>query len=137
MLDLDISVLFISLLIGALVMVLNRLYFRPVGEIIRRREDKVVKDSQKLESLTSNIEEKTQTIEKALADAKRESVHLKEELIKKGETVRDQILDEAREKSKQLLDLKMDELERQVRAAEKKLLAEVGNFSKKIKDTIR
>ena len=136
MLDLDISVVFISLLLWVLVVVLNRLYFRPVGEIIRRREEKVVKDSQELESLTSNIEEKTQTIEKALADAKRESVHLKEELIKKGETVRDQVLDEAREKSKELLDLKTNELERQIRDAEKKLLADVGGFSKKIKDTI-
>jgi hypothetical protein len=50
--------------------------------------------------------------------------------------VRDRVLEEAREKSKQLLDIKMDELERQIKDAEKKLLADVGSFSKKIKDTI-
>ena len=136
MLDLDLSVVFISLLVWVLVAVLSRLYFRPVGEIIRKREEKVARDSQELESLTRNIEEKTQKIEKTLSDAKRESVHLKEELIRKGEAVKGRMLEDAREESKKLLGVKMEELERQIRDAEEKLLAEVGGFSEKIKEIL-
>jgi F-type H+-transporting ATPase subunit b len=136
MLDLDISVIFISLLILLLMALLNKLYYRPVGNIIKNREEKIKQDSTQLESMTSEIEEKTLAIEQVLLDTKKETIHLKEELIQKGEEVRDQIIDEARKKSKALFERKMIELDGEISLAEKKLIDEIRAFNQQLKKTL-
>jgi F-type H+-transporting ATPase subunit b len=136
MLNLDISVIFISLLILLLMTILNKIYYKPVGTIIQKREEKIEQDSAQLENMTNEIEEKTQTIEKILLDTKRETIRLKEELIQKGENVRDQIVNEAREKSKILFENKMEELDGQITQAETKLIEEIRTFNRELKKTL-
>ena len=136
MLNLDISVIFISLLILLLMAVLNKIYYKPVGNIIKNREDKIKQDSTQLDTMTNEIEEKTQSIEKILLDTKKETIRLKEELIQKGEDVRDQIVNEAREKSKKLFENKMEELDGQISRAEKKLAEEIKIFNRELKKTL-
>lgn len=136
MLDLDISVIFISLLILLLMVLLNKIYYRPVGNIIKKREDKIEQDSTRLESMTSEIEEKTLSIEKVLLDTKKETILLKEELIQKGEAVRDQIVEEARKQSKALFEKKMNELDGEISQAEKKMIDEIRLFNQQLKKTL-
>jgi F-type H+-transporting ATPase subunit b len=136
MLNLDISVIFVSLLILLLMAVLNKIYYKPVGNIIKKREDKINQDSTHLETMTNEIEEKTQSIEKILLDTKKETIRLKEELIRKGEAVRDQIVNEAREKSKELFEKKMEELDGQISRAEIKLAEEIKIFNRELKKTL-
>jgi F-type H+-transporting ATPase subunit b len=115
--------------------ILNKIYFNPVGKIINERENKIARDSQKLESMTAEIEDKTRTIEKVLADSRRESLHLQEELIQKGEAVRDRMIVEAREKSKSLFDQKMRQLDSEISRAEEQLSGDIESFSRKVRDT--
>jgi len=133
MLDLDLSLVFISLLIWVLMVVLNRVYFRPIGGIIRQREEKIGKDSEDLADTRREIEAKTRAIEQKLASAKRDSVQIREELILNGESVRERMVNEAREASRLHFDRRMRELERQIQEAEKRLMAEVDTFSQAIK----
>ncbi len=125
----------VIILISLLVKILNKIYFKPVGKIIDERENKISQDSRKLESMTVEIEEKTQDIEKVLNESRKESMRLQEELIQKGEAVRDQVVIETRKKSKSLFGEKMKQLDAEIIRAEKYLSNEIELFSKKVRDT--
>ena len=62
MLDLDISIFFIMFLVWFLMSILNKIYYKPVGNLIGERESKIKKDSEQIEALSNEIEEKTQKI---------------------------------------------------------------------------
>lgn len=134
MLNLDSSLFVVVVLVWILLMVLDKLYFKPVGKVIDERETKIERESAQIESMTNEIEEKTRHIETVLKDAKKESGKIKEELIKKGEDVREKILADARKRSRERFDAKMKDLDVEIADAEKKLEQEIGLFSEKMKE---
>jgi len=134
MLELNTSLFAVSALVGILFFVLNRLYFRPVGQLIKERENKIEQENTRIETNLSEIEEKTGHIEAVLREAQKESRRVKEELIKKGEEVREHLITDARENSRRVKDTKISQLEEEIMAAEKKLEQEIGLFSSKIKE---
>ena len=135
MLDINIPyVIFVALLVWILMVVLDRLYYKPIGQVIEERDSKIKKESGQIESKTNEIEEKTHHIEKILIDAKKESSGIKEELIKKGEEVREQVITDARENSKKTFETKMKQLDEEIAAAGKKLEQEIQVFSDRIKE---
>lgn len=134
MLSLDISLVFVALLVWFLMVVLNKIFFKPVGLVLEQRESKIESESSRIESMTREIEEKAQQVETKLKDAKKESARIKEELIKKGEEAREQLLVKTRIESQKLRETRMNELDAQIVAAEKKLTQEVGVFSEKLKE---
>ncbi len=134
MLDINASLFGIALLVGILLFVLNRLYYKPIGRVIEERESKIKNDSTLLETKKKDIEETTQDIEKRLRNAQKKARETLEELIKKGENTREQKLLEAREKAKIILDARMKQLDDELSQAEKKLELEISSFSDKIKE---
>ena len=134
MLELNFSFVFIFLLIWGLMLVLNRIYFRPVGRIIDEREARVKGDSEKLDSLVREIEEKTRRVEVMIADARNESFRIREEWIRKGEEFRETMIENAREKSTRQFEEQMKRLETEIAAAQKQLESEISIFSQKIKE---
>jgi len=134
MLDLDISILIVFVLVGILLVVLNRLYYKPIGEVMAERESKIKKENTQIETNLNEIDDKTLHIEEVLKETQKESRNIREDLIKKGEEVRDQMLQDAREKSRHLFESKMKQLDDQILIAEKKLEQEIDVFSNKIKD---
>lgn len=101
---------------------------------MEEREGKIEKDSKEIEDLALEIDEKTDEIEVVLKNARKESMKIKEELIKKGEEVRENILAESREGSKKLFTEKMSELDRELRKSEEQLKEQVDIFSRKIQE---
>ena len=134
MLELNFSFVFIFLLIWGLMLVLNRIYFRPVGRIIDEREARVKGDSEKLDSLVREIEEKTRRVEVMIADARNESFRIREEWIRKGEEFRETMIENAREKSTRQFEEQMKRLETEIAAAQKQLESEISIFSQRIKE---
>ncbi len=128
------EILFVLATITILMIVLNKLFFKPVGGIIKEREVKVKADSEILQNMVEQINEKTSKIESELKKARREAGRLKEDLIKEGESVKDKIIEETRDKTKTLMLQKMTELETTLVEAEKKLGKEISSFSDKIKE---
>lgn len=114
--------------------VLKRIFFGPVGKIIDEREARVKGDSEKLESLVGEIEEKTRRVENMVADARRESSRIREEWIRKGEEFRETLIENARDKSARQFDARMKQLETEISTAQKQLESEVAVFSRKIKE---
>lgn len=134
MLNLDNSVFIIALLVWFLMIVLNRIFFKPVGQVIEQRETKIETEIKLLESMTGDIENKSQYLEKRLHDAKKESARIKEELMKKGEEAREQLLARTRVESQKLLEIKMKELDAEITGAEVKLKQDISVFSDKLKE---
>jgi len=64
MLNLDISLFFVALLVWFLMVVLNKIYFKPAGLVLEQRESKIESESSRIEFMTREIEEKTQQVEK-------------------------------------------------------------------------
>ena len=137
MLDLDLSFLAILVLVWVLMMILDRIYFRPVGATIHRREALVAEDEEKLSSLTRDIREGTTRIESSLQQARKESMKAREEMITRGESVRDELLAAARENSRRTMEKEMSRLEREIRSAESELNARAGEFSARIGEIFR
>jgi F-type H+-transporting ATPase subunit b len=134
MLELNSSFVFVFLLIWGLMIVLNRIFFRPVGRILDEREARVKDDSEKLDSLVREIEEKTRRVEVMIADARDESFRIREGWIRKGEEFRETLIENAREKSARQFEEQMKRLETEIAAAQKQLESEVSIFSQKIKE---
>jgi F-type H+-transporting ATPase subunit b len=134
MLDLDISLIVVSVLVGILMLILNRVYFNPIGQVINQREAKIAGESTQIETNMQTIEEKTRHIEAVLKEAQKDSRGIREELIRKGEEVREQVVQDARENSKKMFKTKMEQLDQQILSAEKALEQEITVFSAKIKE---
>lgn len=129
-----IEILFVLAIVSILMFFLNKIFFKPIGGIIKDREIKVKSDSDILQNMVEQINDKTSLIETELKKARREAGKLKEELIKEGESVKDKIIEETREKTKTLMLKKMSELENTLIEAEKALGKEINTFSEKIKE---
>ena len=134
MLELNFSFVVVFLLVWTLMAVLKRVFFGPVGKIIDEREARIKGDSEKLESLIGEIEEKTRRVENMVADARKESSRIREEWIRKGEEFRETLIENARDKSARQFDERMKQLGTEIAAAQKQLESEVAVFSRKIKE---
>jgi len=133
MLDLNSSLLWIFFMVWGLYLVLTRIFFKPVGKIIDEREAKIAADSKRLQGMVSQVEIHTQALETQMAQARKDALQIREEWSRKGEGVRALSLSEAKEKAVRIMDEKMNQLESEVKIAEKTLEKQVAVFSEKIK----
>jgi len=120
-------------MVWALYIVLNRIFFKPVGKIIDEREARVAVDSERLQGMMNQVEIHTQAVETQMAEARKDALQIREDWSKKGEDVRAHALSEAKEKAARIMKEKMNALEVEVRAAEKTLEKEIVVFSEKIR----
>jgi F-type H+-transporting ATPase subunit b len=136
MLDLDGSFLAILALVWILMLVLDRIFFRPVGRVITERESRIRADSEQLAALLAESEKKTRGIEDSLREARRAAGRTREELIGRGEAARAELAARARDQAAVLLEEKMAELERSIAAAESRLQTEAAVFSNQIRQAL-
>ena len=132
MLDLDLSFLLILALIWILMLIMDRIFFRPVGETIRHREATVAADERRLNELNTEINAGAQRIETSLQKARLQSVKTREELIAQGEAAREELIAGARQQARQVMDREMERLEREIHSAEVQLQKQAGEFSRQI-----
>jgi len=133
MLDLNSSFIWIFFLIWLLYLILNRIFFKPINEIITARETKISTDTNRQESMVAEIETRTRAIEAQLSQARREAQQIKEGLLKNGEDIRSRTVTSAKEQAVRVLDEKMSQLESEIVAAENTLAMQISVFSDKIK----
>lgn len=134
MLSLDISFLFIVLLVWVLMIVLDKIYYKPIGKIVGQRENKIEKDSASIEHMIADVENKTKNIEDVLTKARKDSMKLKENLIKKNEEKIEILISEEKENSRKIFKENMKKLDEEIAYAEKKLEIEIDKFSNEIKE---
>jgi len=134
MLDLDITVFYTIIILWVLLIVLNRIFYKPVGKIIDEREKKSEADNTEIEMMKTDIEKRSTEIEFVLKKARRDSINISEKIIKSGELARDELLTSTRKRAGEDFKEKMISLGNEIDKAEGKLKDEIGNFSKKIEE---
>ncbi|MEN8223480.1 MAG: ATP synthase F0 subunit B [Acidobacteriota bacterium] len=134
MLDLDITVIYTIIILWSLLVILNKIFYKPVGSIINERETKSETEISEIENMKRNIEERSARIESVMKGARKDSIIVSEDIIKKGEAIREKLLVSTRKKSSEDFKKRMDELDREIVEAEDKLMGEIKNFSKKIEE---
>jgi len=120
-------------MVWGLYLALTRIFFKPVGAIIAERESRVAADSQRLQGMLDQVENRTQSLENQIAQARQEAARIREEWAAKGEGIRSRSLAEAKERAALTLAEKMDELAADVVAVERALEKQIVVFSEKIK----
>lgn len=133
MLDLNSSFIWIFFLIWLLYLVLDRIFFKPVGEIIAARETKIAADSQRQENMMAEIETQTRAVESQLGQARKDARQIKEEWLKNGEEIRVKAMSQAKEQAVRDLGEKVVQLEGEIVAAEHVLQKQIAAFSEKIR----
>jgi len=134
MLELDITVIYTIIILWLLLVILNKIFYKPVGRIINERESKAETELSEIENMKNDIEERSSAIESVLKRARKDSIAVSEDIIKKGETAREELILSTREKSSEDLKKKMGELDIEIVDAENKLKSEITNFSRKIEE---
>lgn len=134
MLDLDITVIYTIVILWILLIILNKIFYKPVGNIIADREKKEKTELSEIERMRSDIDERSARVEITLKKARKESNSISEGIIREGEKARDELVLSTREKSSAEFRIKMDELDKEIADAEVKLKGEIKSFSKKIEE---
>ena len=132
MLDLDITVIYTIIILWILLIILNKIFYKPVGGIINEREQKSETENTAISSMKIDIEDRATEIEFVMKKARKDSIGISEEIIKKGESAREELLSTTRQKTTDDFRGRMVLLDREIIEAEDKLKGEIKNFSKKI-----
>ena len=134
MLDLDITVIYTIVILWLLLAILNKIFYKPVGSIINKREKKAETEFAEIENMKNDIEERSSNVESVIKRARKDSIAISEDIIRKGETAREELILSTREKSSEDLKKRMGELDIEIVDAESKLKREIKNFSRKIEE---
>ncbi len=136
MLSLDSSLFYIIAIIGILLFILNRIYFKPIRKIIDQRENKVSEESAQIEQMSLIVDEKNDWIDGKLKAARIQSTLMKEKLIRESEKAREKFIRETRLAAKKDFDNKMKQLEKTKIESEKELQLKVETFTRQIKEKL-
>lgn len=132
MLDLDITVIYTIIILWLLLIILNKIFYKPIGRIINERENKSETENSEISNMKIGIEDRTAKIESVMKKARKDSIGISEEIIKKGESARDELLGMTRKNTTDDFSERMVLLDREIIEAENKLKGEIKNFSKQI-----
>ncbi len=134
MLDLDITVVYTIIILWFLLVVLNKIFFKPIGRIINERENKSNTEEAEINRIKGDIESRSAKVESVLKNARKDAVKISEELITKGEILREELIASTRKEIKENFKNRMVDLDREISDAEIKLKGDIKNFSKKIEE---
>ena len=134
MLDLDITVVYTIIILWFLLVVLNKIFFKPIGRIINERENKSNTEEAEINRIKGDIESRSAKVESVLKNARKDAVKISEELITKGEILREELIVSTRKEIKENFKNRMVDLDREISDAEIKLKGDIKNFSKKIEE---
>jgi len=134
MLDLDITVVYTIIILWFLLVVLNKIFFKPIGRIINERENKSNTEEAEINRIKGDIESRSAKVESVLKNARKDAVKISEKLITKGEILREELIASTRKEIKENFKNRMVDLDREISDAEIKLKGNIKNFSKKIEE---
>ena len=133
-LKLDSTLIIIFTLIFVLYFLLKKVFFGRVEKIIEKREQVEREGREKIDSLQSELEIKNREIEDSFNTARKETMKMQAELIKTANQSKEELINRTRIESKKIMQNKMGELEKKIKAAENKLCSEIDELSDKIKE---
>ncbi len=134
MLDINITALYTFILVVVLLMILNKIFFKPIGNIIDKREEKIRTENTRITELEEEISSRSGELESVLKKTKKEARKIRETKIIEGETIRNDMVLKARTEATEMVDGKLADLDSRINEAEIRLVKEIEGYSNLIKE---
>ncbi len=136
MLAIDLTFIVIFLLVWILVLVLTRVFFKPVGRILEKRHDRESTDREAAREALAAGERDLRRIEDELREARASSERLREELEAKALGEKARLVAEVQADARDRIEKAKAELEEQVRRLKLQLEGEAGRLAESIEKKV-
>ena len=136
MLSVDTSALIVFLLVWILVVILSKVFFRPLRRVMKDRESKLEGDREAGRRALAAIDDNLNRIEEALKTAGANAAALKGELELEALKEKGRLIAEINEENRSRVDEARKQLDEQVRSLKKDLETEAAVLSRKIEQRL-
>ncbi len=132
MLDINVTVLIVFALVWILVLILSRVFFKPLSRLRREREARLAGDREETRRTLETYQKEVRAVEESLAAARAEAARLREEAegeaLKEKARLLQEVADERRaqvEKARQELAVEVERLKKELDAKTAELAGEL------------
>jgi F-type H+-transporting ATPase subunit b len=136
MLAIDLTFIVIFLLVWSLVLVLTRVFFKPVGWIMEKRRDRESADRNAAREALEAGERDLRRIEDEIKEARASSERLREELEAQALGEKARLISEVQADARDRIEKAKAEIEEQVRRLKDQLEGEVGRLADSIEKKV-
>ncbi len=136
MLAIDLTFIVIFLLVWALVLVLTRVFFKPIGGILEKRRDRESADREAARAAHEAGERDLRRIEDELREARASAERLREELEAQALGEKARLIAEVQADARDRIEKAKAELEDQVRRLKDQLEDETGRLAENIEKKV-
>ncbi|MFQ6081895.1 MAG: ATP synthase F0 subunit B [Candidatus Aminicenantia bacterium] len=132
MISLDISFIVISIIVWILVIVLNKIFFTPVKEAIKNRNENISSNLSAFERIMDSYQKNLDQINQTLNVTRKEALELKENYRKQGEKEREKIIQIAKAEREDMIRKAKKSLSQQIEKSKKELSRQTGILANEI-----
>jgi F-type H+-transporting ATPase subunit b len=129
MLDINGTVLIVFALVWILVLILSRVFFKPISRLRREREAHLAGDREETRRILETYEKEVRAVEESLAAARAEAARLKEEAEGEAMKEKTRLLQEVADERRVLVEKARVELAAEVERLKKELDAKTAELA--------
>ena len=129
MLDINGTVLIVFALIWILVLILSRVFFKPISRLRREREARLAGDREETRRTLETYEKEVRAVEESLAAARAEAARLKAEAEGEAMKEKTRLLQEVADERRVLVEKAREELAVEVERLKKELDAKTAELA--------
>jgi F-type H+-transporting ATPase subunit b len=132
MLSIDISVIAIFTIVWILVLVLTKVYFKPVSRVMKERDDRLQQDRGSAQEALEKYDSILAKIEEDLKAAKSETREIREKFDREAQKEKEKMIEEVSLECRAQVDRARKELEKKVAQLKKELEPSSQELAEKI-----
>lgn len=136
MLELDASLFFIFAIVWILLVVLNKVFFKPIGRV-RKERTKLIGDDQEASTLAKEKQERMlQQIEAKIQEARAEAHAIRDQLEEEAQKEKERLVKAVSEESKHLVDKAKSDLEVKMKELQEELEGKSEELARSIEQRL-
>ena len=132
MLSIDLSVIVIFVIVWILVLVLSKVYFKPVGRVMRQRDGQIQQDQDATQDAMENHAKTLERIEQDLKAAKASARETREKWEREAQKEKERLIDEVSQECRTQVQKAQKELAENVERLKKDLEPRGQDLAKRI-----
>ena len=121
MLSIDLSVIVIFVIVWGLVIVLTRVYFKPVGRVMKKRDGRIKQDQDATQEALDKNSKTLEKIEHDLKAAKASAREIREKWEREAQREKERLIDEVSQECRSQVQKAQEELNQNVERLKKDL----------------
>lgn len=136
MLSIDVSAIIIFVIVWALVLILGRIFFKPVSRILDERAGRIARDQSAASEALEAYDRDLRRIEESLKEARAAADGIREKAEIEALKEKSRLIREVQAEGRAEVEKAKEELVRQIEALKAELEAAAGEFAEKIEKRI-